>query len=172
MAAAENAQIQEGDTVPVWGAGPVGQFAITKAFTLGAARVISIDRVPERLSMSASLSAITVDYSEEHVNILTALEDITGGIGPDACIDAVSLEAHSTKLQGLYDTVKTARRSLDLIHKLQPATLVNDRIGVVADFVTPEQFIPKAIPTKDLRMRGADASIQKEKRFARLLEVL
>jgi alpha-L-fucosidase len=54
------------------------------------------------------------------------------------------------------------QRTIDLIRKLQPATLVNDRIGLTADFVTPEQFIPKAIPTKDVRMRGADASIQKE----------
>jgi threonine dehydrogenase-like Zn-dependent dehydrogenase len=106
--AAENAQIKECDTVAVWGAGPVGQFAIASAFMLGAARVISIDRVPERISMSASLGAITLDYSEKDVNVLAALKDITGGIGPDACIDAVGLEAHSTELQGFYDTVKTS----------------------------------------------------------------
>jgi threonine dehydrogenase-like Zn-dependent dehydrogenase len=106
--AAENAQIQEGDTVAVWGAGPVGQFAIASAFMLGAARVIAIDRLPERLALAASLGAITVDYSEEDVNVLTALKDITGGIGPDACIDAVGLEAHSSELQGVYDSVKTA----------------------------------------------------------------
>jgi threonine dehydrogenase-like Zn-dependent dehydrogenase len=106
--AAENAQIQEGDTVAVWGAGPVGQFAIASAFMLGAARVIAIDRLPERLALAASLGAITVDYTEEDVNVLTALKDITGGIGPDACIDAVGLEAHSSELQGVYDSVKTA----------------------------------------------------------------
>jgi threonine dehydrogenase-like Zn-dependent dehydrogenase len=106
--AAENAQIKEGDTVAVWGAGPVGQFAIASAFMLGAARVISIDRLPERLAMAASLGAITVDYSAEDVEVLTALKDITGGIGPDACIDAVGLEAHSSELQGVYDAVKTA----------------------------------------------------------------
>jgi threonine dehydrogenase-like Zn-dependent dehydrogenase len=106
--AAENAQIQGGDTVAVWGAGPVGQFAIASAFMLGAARVIAIDRLPERLALAASLGAVTVDYSEEDVNVLTALKDITGGIGPDACIDAVGLEAHSSELQGVYDSVKTA----------------------------------------------------------------
>lgn len=106
--AAENAQIQEGDTVAVWGAGPVGQFAIASAFMLGAARVIAIDRLPERLALARSVGAITVDYSEEDVSVLTALKDLTGGIGPDACIDAVGLEAHMGDVQGLYDTVKVA----------------------------------------------------------------
>jgi threonine dehydrogenase-like Zn-dependent dehydrogenase len=85
----------------------VGQFAIASAFILGAARVIAIDRFPERLALARSIGAITVDYSQEHVSVLTALKDLTGGIGPDACIDAVGLEAHSTDLQGVYDTVKT-----------------------------------------------------------------
>lgn len=106
--AAENAQIEEGDTVAVWGAGPVGQFAIASAFMLGAARVVVIDRLQERLALAASLGAITVDYSEEDVNVLTALKDLTGGIGPDSCIDAVGLEAHSNELQGFYDSVKTS----------------------------------------------------------------
>jgi threonine dehydrogenase-like Zn-dependent dehydrogenase len=106
--AAENSQIQEGDTLAVWGCGPVGQFAIASAFLLGAARVIAIDRLPERLEMARSLGAITVDYAEEDVSVLTALKDLTGGSGPDSCIDAVGLEAHSTELQGLYDVVKTA----------------------------------------------------------------
>ena len=105
--AAENAQIQENDTVAVWGCGPVGQFAIASAFMLGAARVIAIDRFPERLDLARSIGAITVDYSEEDVSVLTALKDLTGGIGPDACIDAVGMEAHSTELQGIYDVVKT-----------------------------------------------------------------
>lgn len=106
--AAENSQIQEGDTVAVWGAGPVGQFAIASAFMLGAARVIAIDRLPERLALARSVGAITVDYSEGDVSVLTALKDLTGGIGPDACIDAVGLEAHMGDVQGLYDTVKVA----------------------------------------------------------------
>src|SRR6202012_5396622 len=102
-----NAQIQPGDTVAVWGCGPVGQFTIASAFMLGAGRVIAIDRFPERLRLAGSLGAITVDYSEEYVNVLTALKDLTGGIGSDACIDAVGLEAHSSELQGIYDLVKT-----------------------------------------------------------------
>ncbi|HEX3967844.1 MAG TPA: zinc-dependent alcohol dehydrogenase [Edaphobacter sp.] len=106
--AAENAQIQEGDTVAVWGAGPVGQFCIASAFMLGAARVIAIDRIPERLGLARSIGAITVDYSQDDVSVLAALKDLTGGVGPDACIDAVGLEAHMGDLQGLYDTVKVA----------------------------------------------------------------
>ncbi len=106
--AAENADIQEGDTVAVWGCGPVGQFAIASAFMLGAARVIAIDRLPERLALARGMGAITVDFSEEDVSVLTALKDLTGGIGPDCCIDAVGLEAHSADLQGIYDRVKVA----------------------------------------------------------------
>ena len=106
--AAENAQIQEGDTIAVWGCGPVGQFAIASAFMLGAARVIAIDRIPERLALARQVGAITVDYSEDDISVLTALKDLTGGIGPDSCIDAVGLEAHSSDLQGVYDTVKNA----------------------------------------------------------------
>src|ERR1700753_4101295 len=106
--AAENAQIEEGDTVAVWGAGPVGQFAMASAFLLGAARVIAIDRIPERLALARSIGAITVDYSDEDVSVLTALKELTGGIGPDSCIDAVGLEAHSAQLQGAYDKVKVA----------------------------------------------------------------
>jgi len=106
--AAENAQIQPGDTVAVWGCGPVGQFAIASAFMLGAARVIAIDRLPERLGLARSLGAIVVDFSEEDVSVLTAIKDLTGGVGPDSCIDAVGLEAHSSELQGFYDKVKTA----------------------------------------------------------------
>jgi len=75
---------------------------------LGAARVIGIDRLPERLELARRSGAITVDYLQEDVEVLTALKDLTGGIGPDACIDAVGLEAHSNDLQGVYDKVKTA----------------------------------------------------------------
>jgi len=74
--AAKNAQIQENDTVTVWGCGPVGQFAIASAFILGAARVIAIDRFPERLEMARSIGAITVDYSEEDVSVFSALKGL------------------------------------------------------------------------------------------------
>jgi len=106
--AAENADIKEGDTVAVWGCGPVGQFAIASAFLLGAARVIAIDRFPERLAIARGIGAITVDYSGQDVSVLAAVKELTGGIGPDCCIDAVGMEAHSADLQGFYDKVKTA----------------------------------------------------------------
>ncbi|MFP5236019.1 MAG: zinc-dependent alcohol dehydrogenase [Acidobacteriota bacterium] len=106
--AAENAGIEEGDTVAVWGCGPVGQFAIASAFMLGAARVIAVDRFPERLEMARKLGAICVDYTQDDVSVLTAMKDLTGGIGPDCAIDAVGLEAHFNDLQGMYDAVKTA----------------------------------------------------------------
>src|SRR6201986_2241672 len=107
--AAENAGIENGDTVAVWGCGPVGQFAIRSAWMLGAGRVIAIDRIPERLEMARSIGAVTIDYSHEGVSVLTALKDLTGGVGPDGCIDAVGLESHSSDLQGIYDTVQNAR---------------------------------------------------------------
>jgi threonine dehydrogenase-like Zn-dependent dehydrogenase len=106
--AAENAQIEAGDTVAVWGAGPVGQFAIASAFMLGAARVIAIDRLPERLELARAIGAITVNYADEDTSVLTALKDLTGDVGPDSCIDAVGLESHSADTQHVYDKIKTA----------------------------------------------------------------
>ncbi|PYS75684.1 MAG: glutathione-dependent formaldehyde dehydrogenase, partial [Acidobacteria bacterium] len=102
---AENCQIQPGDTVAVWGCGPVGLFAIKSAFLLGAERVVAIDRFPERLKLAAESGAITINYTEADVyDELTAL---TGGIGPDSCIDAVGLEAHGTSIGAIYDKMKT-----------------------------------------------------------------
>lgn len=108
--AAENCDIQPGDTVAVWGCGPVGQFAIKSAFMLGAGRVIGIDRFPERLRMAREQSgAETINY-EEDGDVLDALKEKTAGRGPDSCIDAVGLEAHDTGLAGAYDRVKQAAR--------------------------------------------------------------
>ena len=91
--AAENCNIQPGDTVAVWGCGPVGQFAIQSAYLLGAERVIAIDRFPERLSMAHEESdAVTLNY--EDVDVSEMLDEMTGGRGPDCCIDAVGMEAH------------------------------------------------------------------------------
>jgi threonine dehydrogenase-like Zn-dependent dehydrogenase len=106
--AAENAQIEAGDTVAVWGCGPVGQFAIASAFMLGAARVIAIDRLPERLELARSIGAVTVNYADEDTSVLTALKDLSGDVGPDSCIDAVGLESHSADMQHVYDKIKTA----------------------------------------------------------------
>jgi threonine dehydrogenase-like Zn-dependent dehydrogenase len=103
--AAEQCGIKPGQIVAVWGCGPVGQFAIQSAYMLGAERVIAIDRFPDRLRMAREKSrAETLNYSE--VSVLDALLDLTGGRGPDACIDAVGLEGHGHGLAGMYDRVK------------------------------------------------------------------
>lgn len=106
--AAENCHIQRGDVVAVWGCGPVGQFAIKSAFLLGAERVIAIDHVPERLQLARAASgAETLNFDDG--DVLERLRAHTGGRGPDACIDAVGLEAHgSGTLLARYDKVKTA----------------------------------------------------------------
>jgi threonine dehydrogenase-like Zn-dependent dehydrogenase len=105
--AAVNANIKPGDTVAVWGCGPVGLFAIASAYMLGAEKVIAIDRFPERLSLAEGYCGATImDYTDEGLNIQEALRDITGGMGPDSCIDAVGMEAHAATTAGLYDTVK------------------------------------------------------------------
>lgn len=106
--AAENCDIQPGDTVAVWGCGPVGQFAIRSAFMLGAERVIAIDRIPERLAMAQATKAEIINYEE--IDPGEALKEMTGGRGPDACIDAVGMEAHGTEAMAVYDKIKQAVR--------------------------------------------------------------
>ena len=106
--AAENCNIEPGDTVAVFGCGPVGQFAVRSALLLGAERVIAIDSVPERLAMASEAGAIVLD--ENHGELMRRLDDLTGGRGPDACIDAVGLEAHGTGIGGAYDKMKQALR--------------------------------------------------------------
>jgi threonine dehydrogenase-like Zn-dependent dehydrogenase len=104
---AEMCNIKPGDVIAVWGAGPVGQFAIVSAYLLGAERVIAIDRFPYRLKMAREKAgAETLNYEE--VDVLEALNEMTGGRGPDACIDAVGLESHSPGLQYAYDRAKQA----------------------------------------------------------------
>ncbi len=105
--AAENADIEPGDTVAVWGCGPVGQFSIQSAWLLGAGRVIAIDRVPERLEMARTAGrAETIDIRDASVQ--ESLLDMTDGRGPDRCIDAVGLEAHSFgSIDAVYDKIKT-----------------------------------------------------------------
>jgi threonine dehydrogenase-like Zn-dependent dehydrogenase len=106
--AAENCNIERGDTIAVFGCGPVGQFAIRSALMLGAERVIAIDSVPERLAMASEAGAVVLD--ENHGDVMRRLDDLTGGRGPDACIDAVGLEAHGKGIVGAYDKMKQAMR--------------------------------------------------------------
>jgi len=131
--AAENCGIQQGDTVAVWGCGPVGQFAIQSAYLLGAERVIAIDQVAERLLMAREQSkAETIDFSKERV--LERLNELTGGRGPDSCIDAVGLEAHGHSVDAIYDRVKAATRVLetDRPHALREAIQACRKGGTVS----------------------------------------
>jgi threonine dehydrogenase-like Zn-dependent dehydrogenase len=107
--AAENCNIQPGDVVAVWDCGPVGQFAIKSAYMFGAERVIAIDRYPERLEMAQRDGGAEV-LNYEDADVLDALKELTGGRGPDACIDAVGMEAHGTGLDAMYDRAKQAAR--------------------------------------------------------------
>jgi threonine dehydrogenase-like Zn-dependent dehydrogenase len=103
--AAENCEIKPGDVIAIWGCGPVGQMAIKSAWLLGAERVIAIDTVPERLRMAADSGlAEVINYAEE--DVFDRLKTMTGGRGPDACIDAVGLEAHGATLDAYLDEVK------------------------------------------------------------------
>jgi threonine dehydrogenase-like Zn-dependent dehydrogenase len=106
--AAENCDIQQGDVVAVWGCGPVGQFAIRSAYMLGAERVIAIDSVAERLQMAHRGGAETIDSGER--DVLDRVKELTAGRGPDACIDAVGMEAHGMSLDALYDRAMQAVR--------------------------------------------------------------
>lgn len=129
--AAENCGIEPGDTVAVWGCGPVGQFAIRSARLLGAERVIAIDRVPERLVMAAEGGAETLNY--EQVDVAEHLRAMTGGQGPDRCIDAVGLEAHGTTLDAWYDRVKAkAYLATDRPHALRQAINACRKGGTVS----------------------------------------
>lgn len=130
--AAENCNIQRGDTVAVWGCGPVGQFAIKSAYLLGAERVIAIDEVPERLAMAREQGqAETIDFSKEHV--LERLKELTGGRGPDSVIEAVGLEAHGTSIDAMYDRVKAAAwMATDRPHALREAIMACRKGGTVS----------------------------------------
>ena len=119
--AAVQCDIQPADTVAVWGCGPVGQMAIRSAVLLGAKRVVAIDNVPERLEMARAGGAVTIDFGEE--SVVERLNDMTGGKGPEKCIDAVGMEAHGTStLDAMYDRVKQAViPGMDRIHALREA---------------------------------------------------
>lgn len=129
--AAENCNIKQGDIVAIWGCGPVGLFAIKSAFLLGAERVIAIDRVPERLQMAQEWGAEVLNF--EDIDPGEALKEMTGGRGPDSCIDAVGLEAHGMGLEGFYDKVKqTVRLETDRPSVLRQVILACRKGGTVS----------------------------------------
>jgi threonine dehydrogenase-like Zn-dependent dehydrogenase len=129
--AAENCEINRGDTIAVWGCGPVGQFAIRSAFLLGAGRVIAIDNVSERREMALKAGAETLDSLDPH--LFYHLRELTGGIGPDACIDAVGMEAHGVGIDYYYDKIKTlAMLATDRISSLRQAINCCRKGGIVS----------------------------------------
>ena len=130
--AAVQCDIQPEDTVAIWGCGPVGQMTIRSAVLLGAEQVVAIDRLPERLSMAKAGGAITVNFEEE--NVVERLNELTGGKGPQKCIDAVGLEAHATgSLNSIYDRVKQATMmETDRPHVLREMIYVCRPAGVLS----------------------------------------
>ncbi len=151
--AAEFCNITEGDTIAIWGCGPVGQMAIKSAFLLGAGRVIAVDTVPERLAMAREAGAITVDFMEE--DVYDRILDLTHGRGADACIDAVGTEAESmASLDSLVDRVKVATfMGTDRPHVLRQAIHCCRNFGTVSVVGVYGGFLDK-IPMGSAINRG------------------
>jgi threonine dehydrogenase-like Zn-dependent dehydrogenase len=163
---AEMCDIKPGDTIAVWGCGPVGQFAMASAYLLGAERVIGIDRFPERLAMARDKAkAETINYEE--VNTYDALMDMTGGRGPDACIDAVGMEAHGGHgLVYAYDRVKQAVMSeTDRPIALREAIMACRNGGVVSVIGVYGGLIDKfpmgSFMNRSLTMRTGQCHVQR-----------
>jgi threonine dehydrogenase-like Zn-dependent dehydrogenase len=163
--AAENADIHPGDVVAVWGCGPVGQFAIKSAYLLGAARVIAIDRFEPRLRMAREQGgAETLNY--EQVNIFEALKEMTGGRGPDSCIDAVGMEAHGPGPLKTYDYAKqTLRMESDRPIALREAILACRNGGTVSVPGVYGGFIDKfpmgAVMNRSLTIKSGQTHTQR-----------
>ena len=151
--AAEFCNIQAGDTIAIWGCGPVGQMAIRSAFLLGAARVIAIDAVPERLTLAASAGAITLDFLDE--DIYDRIMELTHGRGADACIDAVGTEADaSASWDSRIDRIKVAMfMGTDRPHVLRQAILCCRNFGTVSIVGVYGGFLDK-IPMGSAINRG------------------
>ena len=153
---AVNCDIRPGDTVALWGCGPVGQFAIRSCFMLGAGRVIAIDRVPERLALARAAGAETLDFEE--VDVLDALRDMTGNHGPDACMDVVGVEASGHGALFAMDRMKQMiRMEMDRPIVLRQAILACKKGGTVSvpgvyagfiDKVPMGAFMNKALTMK------------------------
>ena len=162
---AEMCGIQPGDVVAVWGCGPVGQFAIKSAYMLGAEKVIAIDRFPYRLRIAHERAgAETINYEE--ADIFEALKEMTGGRGPDHCIDAVGLEGHSPGIAGAYDKVKTnLMMETDRPVALREAILACRSGGVVSVIGVYGGFLDKfpmgAIVNRSLTLKAGQCHVQR-----------
>src|SRR4051812_26341991 len=152
--AAENAEIEAGDTVAIWGCGPVGQFCIQSAWMFGAGRVVAIDYVEERLAMARSQGrAETIDFTKQ--DVYETLQEMTGGRGPDRCIDAVGAEAHGTGgVDAVVDKLKAAVKLMtDRAHVLRQAIYCCRKGGSVS---VPGVYIgfPDKIPMGAFMNKG------------------
>ncbi len=163
--AAENCAIAPGDTVAIWGCGPVGQMAIKSAYLLGAHRVIAIDEVPERLEMARTQGgAETISFHDEYV--YDRIKQMTGGRGADSCIDAVGLEAHGYTLDAWYDRVKVAAyMATDRPHALRQAIHCCRKGGTVSIPGVYAGFLDKfplgAAFGKGLTLKMGQTNVQK-----------
>ena len=161
---AEMCNIKPGDTIAIWGCGPVGQFSIRCAFLLGAERVIAIDYIPERLKMAEDGGAITINFKEQ--NVYEALMDMTGGRGPDGCIDDVGMEAHAPLPIDVYDRIKQAMMlESDRPHALREAIMCCKNggtisvIGVYAGFI--DKFPMGSVMNRSLTIKTGQAHVQR-----------
>jgi threonine dehydrogenase-like Zn-dependent dehydrogenase len=162
---ADMCSIKPGDIIAVWGAGPVGQFAIASAYLLGAERVIAIDRFPYRLQMAKERARAweTINYEEE--SVLERLEELTGGRGPDACIDAVGMEAHGHGVTYAYDRTKQALMlETDRPIALREAILACRNGGIVSVIGVYGGFIDKfpmgSVMNRSLTIRSGQCHVQ------------
>jgi threonine dehydrogenase-like Zn-dependent dehydrogenase len=163
---AEMCNIQKGDVIAVWGAGPVGQFAIASAYLLGAERVIAIDRFPYRLRMAVEKAgaADVINYEEE--SVLERLKELTGGRGPDACIDAVGMEAHGHGPVYAYDRAKQAMRlETDRPIALREAIMACRNGGIVSVIGVYGGFIDKfpmgSVMNRSLTIRSGQCHVHR-----------
>jgi len=163
--AADVCGIQPGDIVAVWGCGPVGQFAIKSAYMLGAERVIAIDRFDYRLQIARERAgAETIDY--EQTDVQEALREMTGGRGPDHCIDAVGMEGHGPGLLGAYDKMKTLMMlETDRAYALRQAIMACRSGGTVSVAGVYSGFIDKfpmgAIVNRSLTIKSGQTHVHK-----------
>jgi threonine dehydrogenase-like Zn-dependent dehydrogenase len=164
--AAENCQMEHGDTVAIWGCGPVGQFAIQSAWMFGAERVIAIDRVPERLRMAEGYgSAETINFSKD--SVYDRLMEMTGGRGPDRCIDAVGTEADAaSSFDAVVDRAKAAAYlGTDRPHVLREAIMCCRKGGTLSIPGVYIGFLDKipfgAAMNKGLTMKMGQTNVQK-----------
>jgi threonine dehydrogenase-like Zn-dependent dehydrogenase len=163
---ADLCEIRPGDVIAVWGCGPVGLFAIASAYMLGADRVIAIDRFPYRLrKASEELHAETIDY--EQVDVREALDELTAGRGPDACIDAVGMESHHDLLPlHAYDRIKQAARlETDRPHPLRQAIMSCRNGGIISVIGAYGGFIDKfpmgAVMNRSLTIKSGQCHVQR-----------